>query len=212
MRLGLIGAQGTGKTTLARAFSSRWHYHFAETSLSKLFKLRGIEVRSEMDFDSRLDLQRDMLDYLCENLPREDGFVSDRTPIDVAAYTLSIAPYEPSAAQCDRLEQFVLECIEAAEGLFDTFVLVQPGIEIPAEDLARTDRGVINYCSQHRITASSYYLMSRVGSTVKGSSGHRRFVIPGLTTDLEDRLRILDKLVTGVSHIASYHRPSPTVH
>lgn len=212
MRIGLIGAQGTGKTTLAKAFSARWKTPFVETSLSNLFKVRGLEVRSEMDFDTRLDIQRDMLDYLVEQLENNPEMIADRTPIDIAAYSIAIAPYGATPEQCERLEQHVFECLEAAEQLFDSLVLIQPGIELTEEDIRRTDRGLINFVAQERITSSSYYLLSKVGVSKEGKSV-RCGVIPLFLTELEDRLRVLDKFTTGVTHKACYvSAESKTLH
>ncbi|MFN6383158.1 MAG: AAA family ATPase, partial [Pseudanabaena sp.] len=86
--LGLCGAHRTGKTTLAIAISSDLNLPFVRTTTSQVFAQLGLDPAEPMDFQTRLFVQNHVLDA-AEQVWQESAspFISDRTPIDMIAYT-----------------------------------------------------------------------------------------------------------------------------
>ena len=88
--IGLCGAHRTGKTTLAIALSKKLKMPFVEIGTSKLFSDRNLDPAKPMDFRTRLHIQRVILNH-AESIwfEMDESFICDRTPIDLAAYTLA---------------------------------------------------------------------------------------------------------------------------
>tara|TARA_R110002074_G_C12542152_1_gene665795 strand:- start:1510 stop:2190 length:681 start_codon:yes stop_codon:yes gene_type:complete len=127
---GLCGAQRTGKTTLAKAVSEETGMFYLETSASGTFRRLGKDPKAEYPFAERLEIQREILKdmvALYEEAPK--GFVTDRTPVDICAYTIGDmmrGNYSDSPA----LMSFRNECLATLEKYFRTVCVVQPGIAI----------------------------------------------------------------------------------
>lgn len=83
-----------------------------------------------MGFDERLWIQDKILND-AERLwaGGSDRFITDRTPIDMAAYTLADIQ-GITAVDADALASYVNRCFSSANKYFDRLILVQPGIPI----------------------------------------------------------------------------------
>ncbi len=134
MNIGLCGSHRTGKTTLAEAISQRTGMPFLRTSTSEVFRECGLDPSKPMDFDKRLWIQRKILDA-AETIWKveRDQFISDRTPLDMAAYTLADIQ-GCTAVNFTGLEQYLSRCFEAANKFFGMLVLIQPGIPLVHEE------------------------------------------------------------------------------
>lgn len=140
MRIGLTGAHRTGKSTLAEFVHKVWGVPWIQSPASAIVKGFGFD----MGRDNRLmfeqvagdtdgiEMQWAIYDTLVSSLQEapKGGYVSDRTPIDVAAYLLAdatgYAGWEDGQAEVVRM---VEQSIRDTERLFDGVILVQPGIE-----------------------------------------------------------------------------------
>lgn len=134
MITGLLGAHRVGKTTLARHYAEKTGVLFIETSVSSVFREFGVEASTPMDFTTRLNIQERILERLEEqyrSASLKHGAITDRTPLDMMAYTLANAANdEVPADQQERLAKYVDKCFEVTNKYFGVLVLVQPGIPV----------------------------------------------------------------------------------
>ena len=156
--IGLCGAHRTGKTTLAIAVSKELRIPFVEIGTSKLFSDRNLDPAKPMDFRTRLYIQRVILDH-AEDIWGEmyERFVCDRTPIDMAAYTLA----EVQGKTLDEglegeLADYLSDCQEVTERCFSHLFLVPPAILIVDEaGKASPSRGYIEHI--HRLCVGFFH-------------------------------------------------------
>lgn len=133
MTIGLCGSHRTGKTTLAEEISKRTGISFVRTSTSGVFREHGLDPSRPMEFNKRLWIQHKILDAAEKAWDRGDGqFITDRTPLDMAAYTL--ADIQGSTeVDFGELEGYLSRCIRVTNAFFKLLVLVQPGIPLVYE-------------------------------------------------------------------------------
>jgi hypothetical protein len=133
MTIGLCGSHRTGKTTLAEEISQRAGIPFVKTSTSEVFREHGMDPSRPMEFGRRLWIQHKILD--AAERAWDSGhrqFITDRTPLDMAAYTL--ADIQGSTeVDLGELEGYLERCIAVTNTFFQMLVLVQPGIPLVYE-------------------------------------------------------------------------------
>lgn len=136
--LGIAGAHRTGKSTLAKAFAERHEMQFLETSVSKVFKDMGLDPSKRYDFATRMTVQErvlDVMDELYGSLKLTGEAITDRTPIDMIAYTMAdIGPGGITEEEGARFEAYVARCIEVVNRRFSMIVVLQPGIKLVAKE------------------------------------------------------------------------------
>ncbi len=134
MNIGLCGSHRTGKTTLAEAISNKMGMPFVRTGTSEVFRECGLDPSKPMDFDKRLWIQHKILDAAEKIWKAEKNqFITDRTPLDMAAYTLADIQ---GCTEVDftGLEKYLGRCFEATNKFFRMLVLIQPGIPLVHEE------------------------------------------------------------------------------
>ncbi len=134
INLGLCGAHRTGKTTLAIALSSRLNIPFVRTTTSQVFAQLGLDPAEPMDFKTRLFVQNHVLDA-AEQVWQSSAqpFVSDRTPIDMIAYTLGDIQGKIEV-DFDFLNQYISRCFASTNQFFQNLAIIQPGIPLVYEE------------------------------------------------------------------------------
>jgi hypothetical protein len=87
-----------------------------------------------MDFKTRLFVQNHVLDA-AEQIWQESGtlFVSDRTPIDMIAYTLGDIQGKTDV-NFDLLSQYIDRCFASTNKFFQRLAIIQPGIPLIYEE------------------------------------------------------------------------------
>ena len=132
--LGLCGAHRTGKTTLAIAIASHLNIPFVRTTTSQVFADLGLDPAEPMDFKTRLFVQNHVLDA-AEQVWQNSAvpFVSDRTPIDMIAYTLGDIQGK-TEVDFDLLSQYIDRCFASTNQFFQNLAIIQPGIPLVYED------------------------------------------------------------------------------
>ncbi|CDT53448.1 conserved hypothetical protein [Vibrio coralliirubri] len=148
--IGLAGTHRTGKTSLAKELSLRTELPFAQTSTSNIFKEAGLKPNAKLSFDERLNIQWAILDGAIDVWSQHKAFVTDRTPIDMAAYAMmDYIPNKTTQMQSERMMQYVEACIKEANKRFSSLVLVPQGIPVVYEDY----KGVMNplYMNKHEL-------------------------------------------------------------
>jgi hypothetical protein len=131
-RIGLTGPHRCGKTTLAEAFvKANPEYVLVRSGISNAFASRGLTPQSKIPFETRLDIQIDLLE-LQDKAFKEAGstFITDRTPLDLIAYTLAeingdaARQLQDSKALSGRLSGYLSRCASVAYNNLDRVVVV----------------------------------------------------------------------------------------
>lgn len=134
--IGLCGAHRTGKTSLARAFSSQNVIPFVQTDVSGVFKALGFDPKEDYDFKLRMFIQNRILDAT-ESVYKKGGhqFITDRTPLDMLAYTMAdIQRANLDSDDIAMFEDYMERCFEVTNRFFATLIAVQPGIPLVAAE------------------------------------------------------------------------------
>lgn len=132
--IGLCGSHRTGKTTLAACVSKEAKIPFLQTTTSEVFAAHGLDPAAPMDFITRLRIQHEVVAAAEEIWGAARGpFVSDRTPIDMMAYTLADIQ---GATHVDfaQLAGYLDHCYQVTNSLFSHLVVVQPAIALVHEE------------------------------------------------------------------------------
>jgi len=167
MNIGLCGSHRTGKTTLAEAISKRTGMPFLKTVTSEVFQQCGLDPSRPMDFKKRLGIQHKILDA-AEKIwqTKEAQFITDRTPLDMMAYTLADIQ-GTTEVNFDELEGYLARCIDVTNTFFALLVLVQPGIPLMHEEgkaalnegyLEHLNYVILGLCNDDRIRGTFVYL------------------------------------------------------
>jgi hypothetical protein len=163
--LGLCGAHRTGKTTLAIALASDLNIPFVRTTTSQVFAELGLDPAETMDFKTRLFVQNHVLDAaekVWQNSP--SPFVSDRTPIDMIAYTLGDIQGK-TEVDFDLLNQYIDRCYASTNQFFQNLAIIQSGIPLIYEQgkaalnpsyIEHINVLIIGLCHDSRIKANVF--------------------------------------------------------
>ncbi len=188
MNIGLCGGHRTGKTTLAQAIALKLNQPFIKTDTSGVFQESGLDPAQPMDFATRLQIQHKILSAAeliwTEAAAQSELFVSDRTPIDMIAYTLGDIQ-GVTKVNFTELEHYIEQCFTTTNKFFATLAIVQPGIPLVYEQ----GKAALNQAYIEHINILVMGLCSdrRLKSTV--------LCIDRQTTDLSDRLcQVIEKL------------------
>ena len=163
--LGLCGAHRTGKTTLAIALADDLNIPFVRTTTSQVFAELGLDPAEPMDFKTRLFVQNHVLDA-AEKVWQDSPspFVSDRTPIDMIAYTLGDIQGK-TEVDFDLLNQYIDRCYASTNQFFQNLAIIQSGIPLVYEQgkaalnpsyIEHINVLVIGLCQDSRIKANVF--------------------------------------------------------
>jgi predicted ATPase len=131
--IGLCGAHRVGKTTLAQAVSQAGHIPFLKTRTSQLFQKHGLDPAKRMPFPTRLSIQQEILAAAVDVWSGAAGrFISDRTPLDMAAYTLADVQ-GTTTLDSHALLRYLEDCLRQTNRFFSTLVIIPPGIPLVQE-------------------------------------------------------------------------------
>lgn len=169
--IGLCGAHRVGKTTLAQAVSHATDIPFLKTHTSQLFKKQGLDPAKRMPFKTRLSIQQNILSAAVEVWSRANGrFISDRTPLDMAAYTLADVQ-GTTILNAKALAQYLDDCIQQTNRFFSTLIIIPPGIPLVQEPgkaalheayIEHLHTLVVGLCHDPRISAKVHQLTRNV--------------------------------------------------
>lgn len=185
MIIGLAGAHRVGKTTLAKQYAADHGLYFLETSVTGVFVKLGRVPSDPMTFADRLEVQEEILKYLEGEYSRasmKNGCITDRTPLDMIAYTMgdAIGDTVPEELQ-ERFAKYIENCFALTNKYFGVIALVQPGIPlVVAEGKAAINRAYIEH-----LNTIILGLLSDPRMTIQGYSVRRSSV------DLPGRMAIL---------------------
>lgn len=115
-RIAFSGSAGTGKTTLARALAERLDVPYIEEGMRE--RVRAGLALYKMNDDQRRDLMRELWNEQREQeLAAKEGFVSDRSAIDFAAFWLHYA-LNDAEEETQAFFDFMLEESRRVERVF----------------------------------------------------------------------------------------------
>jgi ABC-type oligopeptide transport system ATPase subunit len=87
---GLIGASGTGKTTLAKLVAEAMDITYVPSSITECARKHGFDSVGKLTLTERVELQKHLLDDHVEMISQtKRPMITDRTPIDMAGYMLA---------------------------------------------------------------------------------------------------------------------------
>jgi len=140
---------------------------FLKTVTSEVFQQCGVDPSQPMDFKKRLWIQHKILDA-AEKIwqTKEEQFITDRTPLDMMAYTLADIQ-GTTEVNFNELEGYLARCINVTNTFFALLVLVQPGIPLMhGEGKAALNEGylehlnyvILGLCNDDRIRGNLVYL------------------------------------------------------
>lgn len=167
MNIGLCGGHRTGKSTLARAIAARINIPFVGTTTSQVFLEMGLDPAAPMDFPTRLKVQNRVL-LAAEQIwqAEPNAFITDRTPIDMMAYTLADIQ-GTTEVDFGELEDYMQRCFASTNRFFSLLAIVQPGIPLVYEVgkaalnqayIEHIHTLVLGLCGDRRLNCQSYCL------------------------------------------------------
>lgn len=128
MRIGFAGAHRTGKTTLTKAVAEHYSVPILTNHASEVVTAHDFNMATDNRLDTGVKMQFEQLAVMTREIERQ-GFVTDRTPLDAAAYFMADAT---AGAGCDRSRETAVQYVEKAMVLtakhFDLVILVPPAI------------------------------------------------------------------------------------
>lgn len=166
MKIGLCGAQGTGKTTLAKAYSEASGVPYIDAKVGDFLRDIGVDLsRSDMPIVERMKAQLMVAGHIASITEApglsKTGFITDRTPIDVMAYTHDIAaPHYKNDEVVELYDQTKMVCAETIIENFNLCMIIRPGVPLTEDDHQRQQRGSLNpfYVNHMDILMSSLIL------------------------------------------------------
>ncbi len=144
--LGLCGSHRTGKTTIGQEIAREYGLEFVVTTTSEVFVENGLKPSSPMDFKTRLWIQDKIITAAEEVWSGCTGpFITDRTPLDMLAYTLGDIQ-GVVAVEFAPLQEYIGRCLGSTNRFFASLAVVQPGIRlVPAPGKAALNEAYIEH-------------------------------------------------------------------
>jgi hypothetical protein len=183
--IGICGAHRTGKSTLAEKLAHSAGIPFVQTTTSQVFAEAGLDPSQPMNFSTRLMIQQKVLSageavWSSSKQP----FVSDRTPIDMMAYTLADIQ-GTTVVDFPQLSTYLQQCFASTNRFFRYLFIVQPGIPlIYAEGKAALNPAYIEHINTLIIGLCQD---TRLSSKVK--------ILPRSLIDLSERLAVIERAI-----------------
>ena len=188
--IGLCGAHRTGKTTLAITLAKSLNMPFVPINTAEVFARFHESPKSILGIRLRLEVQEAILQKACDIwFEMDTPFISDRTTIDMAAYTLADIKGDTIISPDTEfwVQQYLGNCRKATEKYFSYLVLIPPAIPIiPAAGKASLSKGYIEHV--HTLCAGLWCDRHELISGAK---------LPREAVDLGDRVKFVESFYYG---------------
>ncbi|PLL87138.1 hypothetical protein CWN61_16160, partial [Klebsiella pneumoniae] len=143
-RIGITGAQGSGKTTLAKFIDEHYGIPYVDAGVGALMTRLGVNVGDPMPLFERLQVQMEVARHIELVTRGAEGFVIDRTPADVMAYTLDLVGQTNDQRCIDLALEIERFCHKTALSNFNAIAGLRPGVNLKAQDYERAQRGSLD--------------------------------------------------------------------
>lgn len=132
LRIALLGAHRTGKTTLAQEYASNTGVKFQPISISSLQAEIGYNSSNQSySFAERMVIQNHLLNRLEEIYESAKvPTIYDRSPIDLIGYTTLAVGEHLTPKQSLWYVWYVQACINLARKYLDGILMLRPGIPL----------------------------------------------------------------------------------
>lgn len=189
MRLGFVGAQRVGKTTLGEAAASKTGLTFQPTTTKQVFDRIGRDPKIHYPIRERLSIQYEIFAELNADWEKYDDCIFDRTPLDLLAYTEAdvLRDFPTDDVTVERYMRYREMCLKAT-AKFDALIHIQPGIKVSEARLSA------NYCMPYMEHFNSLVLAYMLGSFVPDSTF--TYVMPRDILDLTARVNTVSGIVS----------------
>lgn len=183
--LGLIGTSSTGKTTLAKAASARLGLRFISSQARCAYEQHGVSVNDKIPLSKRIEVQKTILE-MAEKDYREFGekFISDRTPMDFAAHLLAFA-VDVSDEEAVVINEYVNKCYEVTNFYFSSLMLIQPVIQVVAEQGRPTNIAYLSHINA---------IMTGLICDPANKLTCAKHIMKAWITDLETRVKVVARV------------------
>lgn len=171
MSIALAGAHRTGKSTLAADFSVATGAPHVQVSATPVFERLGLSPKEDYPLDTRVRIQNAILDEFEQAYAKQNGFfVTDRSPIDLAAYLLADVQRTSCLGQPDlgvAVQEYLSRCFEVTNRHFAMVFVVQPAIPIVEEEgkgpgevayMEHLNALVLGLCASQHYQGTHFYL------------------------------------------------------
>jgi len=186
--IGLSGAHGSGKTTLAKAYAENTGIVFVPSEASSVIVGCGHNPALDYNFSDRLYLQKKILARAIISYEGTAGgdFITDRTPLDFLAYLMSdVGRNNVIGEETSEFLDYQRQCYEVLNMYFNVVVVVQPGINL----VERDDKGSNN------IAYMEHFNTLVVGLSVSSELNIQNTFIPRTCLNIDTRVQAVKESV-----------------
>jgi len=181
--IGLTGAHRAGKTTLAKLLAEKIGIPFLQ--LPPVVKQMGLSPKDIEHFGVRLEVQRAYLEEAAALYRTQPTiFITDRTPLDIAAYLLGDVRQDLPKHQIDDAMELLNQAVGLTSKTFSTIMFIPTVLKFEEHP----DKPPMNPAYQNQIE-----------TLIKGLLYHdamscQFYLLGAQVTDLQDRLTVLMSL------------------
>ncbi|MHB0416279.1 AAA family ATPase [Klebsiella pneumoniae] len=193
-RIGITGAQGSGKTTLARYIDAHYGIPYVDAGVGKLMSSLGVKVGERLPLYERLQVQMEIVRHIEMITRGVEGFVIDRTPADVMAYTLDLVGQTNDQRCIDLALEIERFCHKTALSNFNAIAGLRPGVNLRAQDYERAQRGSLDRLYVARIDSLMCGELTKINSLAK-SGDLQVFVLSETCISVDARARSIMRVI-----------------
>ncbi|EPD3399319.1 TPA: AAA family ATPase [Klebsiella oxytoca] len=193
-RIGITGAQGSGKTTLAKFIDKHYGIPYVDAGVGALMTRLGVNVGDPMPLFERLQVQMEVARHIELVTRGAEGFVIDRTPADVMAYTLDLVGQSNDQRCIDLALEIERFCHKTALSNFNAIAGLRPGVNLRAEDYERAQRGSLDRLYVARIDSLMCGELTKINSLAK-SGDLQVFVLSETCISVDARARSIMRVI-----------------
>ena len=209
MKIGLCGAHGTGKTTLAKKYSEHAQIPYLDAGAGRFLKTLGVDLSNDnMPVVERLETQFLLVQHIgtitSKQSANSGSFITDRTPVDVLAYSRDIAaPHYRDDHVMEAYSKIHIQCMEISLANFNLTLMLRPGVPLSEEDRNRPQRGSFEPFHVEQIDFLMSALINSFNRTLKSNSLSRFALLSPEAISMERRIAALDNVTESIRESAT---------